>query len=141
MKNSYDNIIDLPHHISKTHPPMSTHDRAAQFSPFAALTGFGDTIKESDRQTGKFVELSEDEKMRLDNIFASIGALISRKPEVCLTFFKPDETKDGGEYVTVTGQLTKVDTVYRRVILNKDFTVDIDKINDIFLTDKTENSR
>ena len=134
--SKYDDIINLPRPVSKNHIPMSMHDRAAQFSPFAALTGFDDTIKESNRITGKFVELSEDEKAELDNVLSCLKDKEYSSPTLSITYFVPDLKKDGGEYVSVSGKLKKIDTVERKLILYKDFKIDIDKINDIVIEDQ-----
>ena len=136
--SKYDDIINLPRPVSKNHIPMSMHDRAAQFSPFAALTGFDDTIKESNRITGKFVELSDDEKAELDNVLSCLKDKENSSPTLSITYFVPDLKKDGGEYVSVSGKLKKIDTVERKLILYKDFKIDIDKINDITLMDEDQ---
>ena len=136
--SKYDDIINLPRPVSKNHIPMSMHDRAAQFSPFAALTGFDDTIKESNRITGKFVELSDDEKAELDNVLSCLKDKEYSSPTLSITYFVPDLKKDGGEYVSVSGKLKKIDTIDRKLILYKDFKIDIDKINDITLMDEEQ---
>ena len=136
--SKYDDIINLPRPVSKNHIPMSMHDRAAQFSPFAALTGFDDTIKESNRITGKFVELSDDEKAELDNVLSCLKDKEYSSPTLSITYFVPDLKKDGGEYVSVSGKLKKIDTIDRKLILYKDFKIDIDKINDITLMDEDQ---
>ena len=105
MKNPYEDIINLPHHTSKTHPPMALSMRAAQFSPFAALTGYGEAIKESGRETERRIILDEDRKTELDITLQNMLHSLPAKAEI--TYFIRDKTKDGGRYsseiCTVTG--------------------------------------
>lgn len=105
MKNPYEDIINLPHHTSKTHPPMALSMRAAQFSPFAALTGYGEAIKESGRETERRIILDEDRKTELDITLQNMLHTLPAKAEI--TYFISDKTKDGGRYsseiCTVTG--------------------------------------
>ena len=115
----YNDIINLPHHQSSKHPRMSIHDRAAQFSPFAALTGHDEAIKETARLTDEWVELDEDVKVELDKKIRFIKENIGTDLEVTITYFKPDETKEGGKYCSVTGQVKKIDE-YSNTILMKD---------------------
>ena len=105
----YDDIIDLPHHVSSTRPQMPMIDRAAQFMPFRALTGYEDAVQETARLTEDRVELTEDEKSILDRKLQSLADRISSKPQITVTWFRPDQKKTGGAYVTTTGQLKKVD--------------------------------
>lgn len=112
----YDDIINLPHHQSEKHPHMSNYDRAAQFSPFAALTGYDDAIEETARLTDDEVELSEDAIAELDKKLADISKRLAEKPQVTVTYFKPDDKKSGGEYLTYAGVIKKIDT-YNRVII------------------------
>ena len=105
----YDDIIDLPHHVSKKRKPMDALSRAAQFSPFAALTGYEDYIFEEGRFTDGRAELDEDEK---SSIGAYLTALASHYPdsgEVIVTYWSPDERKAGGRYLTVSGKVEKID--------------------------------
>ncbi len=111
MENShlYDDIIDLPHHVSERHPQMPMLDRAAQFSPFAALTGYGDAVVETARLTDSRRELTEEQKLEIGRQLE----LLSRQPEACpaatVTFFEHDARKEGGVYRTVTGPIRRVD--------------------------------
>lgn len=105
--HSYDDVIHLPHPASKIHPRMSMVDRAAQFSPFAALTGYDAVLKETARLTGERIELDEYEKNALNERLQLIAATLGEDHEVSITYFKPDELKAGGEYVTVTGEIKK----------------------------------
>ena len=105
----YHDIMDLSHHVSKTHPPMDSVDRAAQFSPFAALTGHEAAIRETERLTQERVELSEDSKALLDEKLRMIMEQIEEHPQVSVCYFLPDERKSGGAYRTVTGRVKKID--------------------------------
>lgn len=89
MKSDYSDIIHLPHHISKTHPQMSMHDRAAQFSPFAALTGYDSAILETARLTEEKITLNEDLQELLDIQFQQLLEHLSEKPLISITFFLP----------------------------------------------------
>lgn len=111
----YDDIINLPHHVSSKHPRMDLIDRAAQFSPFAALTGYDAAIKETGRLTDRRIELDENEKAILNEKIQIIMESYEQKPEVTITFFVPDEKKDGGAYNSVTGVVKKID-VHDKVI-------------------------
>lgn len=117
MKNPYDDILYLPHPTSKNHPRMSIQERAAQFSPFAALTGHAAAIAETARLTDRKMELDEDTRAELDRRQAILLEHISERPEVTITWFRPDERKEGGAYVTTTGRLKKIDQVERILVL------------------------
>lgn len=105
----YDDIIHLPHHVSSTRPHMPMTDRAAQFMPFRALTGYEDAVRETARYTDERVELTEDEKALLDMRLQKLADEISNQPKMTLTYFRPDKKKAGGAYICVTGQLKKID--------------------------------
>ena len=105
----YDDIIDLPHHVSTTYHRMSMLERAAQFQPFRALTGYEDAVRETARLTDDWVELTEDEKSLLDAKLQKLADDIASHPLATITWFQPDKKKTGGEYVTTTGQLKKID--------------------------------
>ena len=122
MKEDYSDIINLPHHVSKNHPQMPMEARAAQFAPFAALTGYDAVIHETARLTDKQVELEEYDNERLNRIFSEIMDSLEEQPVVTVSYFKPDEHKAGGAYVTVTGQLKKIDT-YEQIMKMEDGTV------------------
>lgn len=121
-RHQYDDIINLPHHVSARHPQMPLADRAAQFSPFAALTGHEAAIKETARLTDAFVELDEDRKAELDEQLRLIKENLSQMPEIEVTYFQPDGKKTGGAYRTVRGRVKKVDE-YSRQVLFMDGTV------------------
>lgn len=111
MSGKYDDIIDLPHPTSQNHPRMSLHDRAAQFSPFAALTGHHAAITETGRLTDRRIELDESEIARVDAELQHLQELLPERPTVSITYFAPDERKTGGSYRTVTGEVKRIDTV------------------------------
>jgi len=106
--STYDDIIHLPHPTSPTHPRMSISARAAQFSPYATLAGYGDAVKETARLTNKKLELDEDRKADINETLMRIQAQIDYKPQVAITYFKPDDKKDGGAYITVVGHVKKI---------------------------------
>lgn len=104
----YDDIIDLPHHVSATRPHMELSDRAAQFSPFAALTGYESAVREAARLTDQRVELDENAREALDKKLAVLEGRLAERPEVTVTYFVPDERKEGGSYVTVSGRVKRI---------------------------------
>ena len=126
--SEYDDIIDLPRPKSK-HEPMPMSDRAAQFSPFAALTGYGDAIDETARMTDRRIELSEEESAELDYKQQYLATLDA--PTVTVTYFVPDERKSGGAYVTHTGVLKRVDEVESMVVFKDGLRVPLDEVMDI----------
>ena len=115
----YADIIDHPHWQSGTRPHMSLYDRAAQFSPFAALTGYDDMVSEEARIVGRRVEPGEDELERLDRELSVIHDAIKKGtfPEVSITYFVPDPLKEGGRYETSVEQIKKIDTVRGKLVL------------------------
>lgn len=112
----YDDIIHLPHHVSSVHPQMPIEDRAAQFSPFAALTGHGEAIKETARQTEKRIELDENQKLILDGKMKIVKERLAEAPVITVTYFLPDAKKAGGIYLTITDAVKKIDE-YRKLIV------------------------
>ncbi len=127
----YDDIIDLPHHVSTTHHRMSMLERAAQFQPFRALTGYEDAVRETARLTDDRVELTEDEKVLLDGKLQRLADNLANHPLVTVVYFQPDKKKAGGEYVTTTGQLKKIDDYEGVLILAGGERVVIEDILDI----------
>jgi len=127
----YDDIIDLPHHVSDAHPRMPMHDRAAQFMPFRALTGYEDAVREKARLTDEKVELTEDEKTLLDGKLQRLADDLASQPKITLTCFQPDKKKAGGAYVSVTGRLKKIDDVEGVLILSGGELILIEDILDI----------
>ena len=105
--NKYDEILSLPHHVSKTRPQMPMSDRAAQFAPFAALTGYDSAIKETGRLTDERIELDEEALTALDLKYQLLMEALDEAPKVTITYFQPDERKAGGKYLTATGAVKK----------------------------------
>ena len=116
-EQTYADIIDRPHHRSQTHPPMSNYDRAAQFSPFAALTGYESAVEETARLTDRRIELTEDEKQCLDYKLRCLLTEKGKDTPVRITYFVPDTRKEGGAYRTVTTRIKDVDSLRRTLIL------------------------
>lgn len=129
--NRYEDIIHLPHHQSKTRPHMSIHDRAAQFSPFSALTGYEDAVKETARLTDQKIELSEETKSVLSAKLNLIQDSIEKRPEIAITYFRADEKKSGGKYVTEIGVVKRIDTYQRVVVMQNKMKIPIDDIVEI----------
>lgn len=129
--DKYEDIINLPHHKSTKYPHMSMYDRAAQFSPFAALVGHDEAIKETARLTDKKIELSEYEMSVLDEKFQVVIENIGTTKVFTFEYFVPDIKKEGGKYTTITGCIKNVDTV-NGVVTLKDYTaININDIVDI----------
>ena len=118
----YDHIINHPHHQSKTRPHMSLLDRAAQFAPFAALTGYDESVNEAARTTDERIELSETQVDELNLIQSYLTGHLSDAPQVTITFFVPDKKKAGGKYITKEGIIKKIDE-YKKVYVMEDGTV------------------
>ena len=131
MSGKYGDIINLPHPTSLNHPRMSLHDRAAQFSPFAALTGHAAAIQETARMTDQRIELDEDTKAELDRRQAILLEHIGEQPEVTITWFCPDEKKSGGAYVVTVGRLKRVDDTAGALKLTDGMTIPLDEIVDL----------
>ena len=114
----YKDIIDLPHHQSAGRKHMSLYDRAAQFAPFAALTGYDDIIAETGRLTDGMLDLPEDVKDELDRRFVLLTSMIHNgyRPEVTVTYVVPDKTKEGGSYESYTGEVKKIDSTLRTLV-------------------------
>ena len=129
--SDYDGIINLPHHQSKNHPHMSLHDRAAQFAPFAALTGYDDAVKEASRLTDSKPELDENQFAKLNLKLEEFSEHISEQPVVCITYFEPDERKEGGGYATFTGKLRKIDKYNMQLVFANGKVIKISDITEI----------
>ncbi len=128
MKGPYDDIIHLPHPTSAKHPRMSALERAAQFSPFAALTGYDAAVRETARLTDCKVELSEEAKAALDQ---KLRRAVACRAEVRITYFLPDEKKSGGAYVTAGGPIKRVDELRHTVVLRNGISIPIGDILEI----------
>lgn len=129
----YSDIIDMPHHVSTKHPRMSLEDRAAQFSPFAALTGHEDAIKETARITDEFVELDADKKQEIDEKLQMIRMALAdnKKIKAQIIYFKPDSKKSGGSYENITGNIKKIDEYNGLIIFDDKTSIKIESVIDI----------
>lgn len=125
---NYDDIINLPCPTSKRHPRMAMIDRAAQFAPFAALTGYDDAICETGRLTGTKLDLSDETKERIDIKINYLIDNMEENPEVTITYFVPDKKKAGGEYVTITDTIKKIDQYEHFLIMNSGAKVSLFEI-------------
>ena len=130
-EQKYSDIIHLTHPVSKTHPQMPLYDRAAQFSPFAALTGHEAAIKETERVTEQWMPLEEDKKEELNRKLQQLMQFPTERKNVTITFFQPDKKKEGGAYVTVTGQVKKIDTYEQQIIFKDGTKIKLDRITEI----------
>ena len=132
----YEDIINLSHHVSTKRPQMSMLDRAAQFSPFAALTGYDAAIKETGRLTDDKIEMDEESLNMLNMKFQLLVDTLDEKQEVSFTYFKPDEAKAGGAYVTATEIVKKVDDFERIITMMGGKKIPMDNVcsieSDIF---------
>ena len=128
MKEAYRDIIHMPHHVSTTRAQLSMEDRAAQFSPFAALTGHEAAIRETARITDARIELSEDELNELDRKYQLLSDHLACKSEIRITFFQPDRNKNGGAYVTVSGIVKKTDPLFRKIHLTNGEIITMDDV-------------
>ena len=131
MKGPYDDIITLPHPTSRRHPQMPAADRAAQFAPFAALTGYGAAVKETARETEAFTELAEDEAMALDRQLRLLEERVRQRPWVVLTCFQPDQRKAGGAYVEVRGRVKRMDAAAGAITLEDGREIPVNYILEI----------
>lgn len=128
MKSSYDDIIQLPRHISKKRPKMALINRAAQFSPFAALAGHEEAIEETAIVTEERVELDEYVKCVLSEKLQIIAKRIKEQPKISITFFQPDSMKKGGSYITTVGQVKKIKEHERLIVMADGIEIPMDEI-------------
>lgn len=131
MTETYDDIIHLPHHVSKRHPQMSLYNRAAQFAPFAALTGYEEAIIETARLTAPKVDMMEDNQQLLDRKLALLSRSLREQPTVSITYFQPDKKKTGGQYLTITGVIKCIRDSERVILMADGKCVSIDTIINI----------
>lgn len=129
MNEKYNEIMELPHHVSKTRPQMPMSDRAAQFAPFAALTGYDSAIKETGRLTDEKIELDEEALTALNMRYQLLMDALDEEPEVEITYFKHDERKAGGEYVSITGAVKKIDDFERLITMQDGTKIPMDDIS------------
>ena len=128
MNGKYDEIMGLPHHVSKTRPQMPMSDRAAQFAPFAALTGYYAAIKETGRLTDERIELDVEALSALDMKYQLLMEALDEAPEVTITYFQPDERKAGGKYVSAVGAVKKIDDFERRITMRDGTRIPTDDV-------------
>ena len=132
--NNYDDIINMPHHVSKTRKPMSLQNRSAQFAPFSALTTYDEKIREVARETSKKIELDDGIKLMLNDKLSFIKNNIKLRPKVTITYFVKDTRKENrGSYKTITGNVRVIDEIYKRIILIDNTIISFDNIIDIKL--------
>ena len=129
--NGYEDIIGLPHFVSKDRKHMSNRDRAAQFAPFAALTGYDESINEAARMVDARIELSEEEKQDLDRKFMILEESVKDRPEVVITYFVPDRKKKGGMYLSEKITIRRIDCVERVIITADRKRYRLDDIDDL----------
>ena len=128
MNGKYDEIMGLPHHVSKTRPQMPMSDRAAQFAPFAALTGYDAAIKETGRLTDERIELDVEALSAWDMKYQLLMEALDEAPEVTITYFQPDERKAGGKYVSAVGTVKKIDDFERRITMRDGTRIPMDDV-------------
>lgn len=128
MNRKYNEIMGLPHHVSKTRPQMPMSDRAAQFAPFAALTGYDAAIKETGRLTVERIELDVEALSALDMKYQLLMEALDEAPEVSITYFQPDERKAGGKYVSAVGAVKKIDDFERRITMQDGAKIPMDDV-------------
>ena len=127
----YDDIIELPHYVSKRHPQMSKEARAAQFAPFAALTGYGEAVNETARITDSKIELDEETKSIINEKLNIIDTNIKSKPQVTITYFIPDKYKSGGSYEVTIGNVRQIDLINNKIVLTSKKKINISDVVDI----------
>ncbi len=124
----YEDIVNLPRHISKVHPQATMADRAARFSPFAAISGYEDMVKEAARVTEERIDITDATKELLNEKLNMIVEFLDEEPEVTITYFEPDKKKDGGAYISITGTVKRIDEYERIVLMSDDKKIRIDEI-------------
>lgn len=131
MNNNYDDIINLEPPISKKHPKMSISARSAQFAPFSALTGYKEAIAETSRITEEEIFIAEDQKIMINEKLNDINKNILKKPKVTITYFIKDKNKQGGNIITETVEIKKIDLIIKKLILTNKEKIDFKNIIDI----------
>lgn len=132
-ERDYSDIISAPRHRSDVHPAMSLSNRAAQFAPFAALSGFDDDVAETARLTDDKLILEEERLNILNSRMQLLLELISSRPTVEVTYFIPDERKSGGRVITVGGRVRRIDEANRKIIFTNSLAVEFDDVYDIVI--------
>ncbi len=128
MSGRYDDIINLPHPVSQRHPQMPLADRAAQFSPFAALTGLDAALQETARLTDQRITLDEYEQAELDKTLQALREAAPQHPAVEITYFQPDARKAGGQYVTSVGHVKRIAEYEQQLILTEGTSIPLAEI-------------
>ena len=131
MKTLYDDIIRLPHHVSRNHPQMPLRDRAAQFAPFAALTGYEAAVGETARLTAERRELDQQEAEELNRRLTDLAARLKDRPEVTIEYFGPDERKSGGAYVTVTDVVRHISIAERVLVMESGTEIPMEDVDSV----------
>lgn len=131
--NKYDSIINLPHHKSKNHPPMTIYQRSAQFAPFSALTGYKESILEESRLTDEKIIISDELKEMINDKLNYIKENISNKPKIKIRYFIKDKTKQGGRYEEIETIVKKIDVYNKKLILSNDTKINFNDIVSITL--------
>ena len=127
-REKYGDIIDLPHHVSTRHPQMSRLNRAAQFAPFAALTGYDDVVAEAGRFTETRLELDEEQILQINALLQQLQERIQDAPQARFTYFVPDEMKAGGAYLTLSGSIKKIDEYEQMVLMSNGVMIPFQEI-------------
>lgn len=135
MNEKYESIINLPHHVSKVREQMAKADRAAQFAPYSALSGYEDAVEETARLTDRRIELDEYEKERIN---ATLTAISNSPPDtkIAVTYFKLDRYKRGGAYITVKGEVAHIDEVEKKLVLVGGYEIPVDDIFEMQVIEK-----
>lgn len=118
MSGAYDDIIHLAHPVSRNHPQQPMEKRAAQFSPFAALTGFDDAVEETARYTDSRQELTEEQTAKINSVLNRIQRTVSQSPAVSVEFFSPDPKKQGGFYRLLRSRVRKIRPYEKQLVLS-----------------------
>lgn len=136
--NPYEDMLELPHPVSKMHPQMPRRDRAAQFAPFAALTGYEEAVREAARITEEKMILDEDSKVQLDWKLRCLQEKVKEQPIITVMYFVKDERKKGGKYVTVTGVLKRIDSYTHQFILENGEEIPVEDVVSLEIDDFQE---
>ena len=139
MTDQYEDIINLPHPVSSKHPQMSMEERAAQFAPFAALSGYGEEIDEASRITYDKIDLSDNKMNVINNNLLIIKDNIKSKPMVIITYFVSDDKKNGGYYKTCVKNVKKIDDVYKKIIFSDNSSVSMNDVLNLQMCDDFKN--
>jgi len=131
MQTGYDDIIHLPHYEPRNHPRMEMSKRAAQFMPFAAVTGHADAIAETGRITDEKIIMEEDDLAGLDRKLTRLRDMLHDQPDISIIYFVKDAAKDGGEYRRITGAVRKIDDYERRIVMTDGEIIELDDILEI----------